>query len=240
MYSLKSTIYVYVYCQILNYTHMYILDFKLYICHIAEPDDTCTTNQLFECLPLIECLTTWSLVYRVIFIHIINNNYTNERKVFNFCFFFLNICFGIWFKWLVLDSVPQELPTNLIHLKYFCFQELDLGDSYVLAFLLLLIKYSPNLEKIKLEIDDSNCKEDSVVVWEKYSNVWLEHLHELEIRWFENSKPEMDVVKFILARSPKLRKVSIISVVEKKQKSKILETLLQAPRVSPVVITTVT
>ncbi|MFS7912090.1 hypothetical protein Hanom_Chr02g00125781 [Helianthus anomalus] len=32
MYSLKLTIYIYVYCQMLNYTYMYIVNFKLYIC----------------------------------------------------------------------------------------------------------------------------------------------------------------------------------------------------------------
>ncbi|KAF5787963.1 hypothetical protein HanXRQr2_Chr10g0458751 [Helianthus annuus] len=32
MYSLKLTTYIYVYCQILNYTHMYIVKFKLYKC----------------------------------------------------------------------------------------------------------------------------------------------------------------------------------------------------------------
>ncbi|MFS7964077.1 hypothetical protein Hanom_Chr08g00745951 [Helianthus anomalus] len=31
MYSLKLTIYIYVYCQVLNYTHLYIVNFKLYI-----------------------------------------------------------------------------------------------------------------------------------------------------------------------------------------------------------------
>ncbi|MFS7982335.1 hypothetical protein Hanom_Chr10g00961601 [Helianthus anomalus] len=36
MYSLKFTIYIYVYCQILNYTHMYIITFKLYICVYYE------------------------------------------------------------------------------------------------------------------------------------------------------------------------------------------------------------
>ncbi|MFS8008502.1 hypothetical protein Hanom_Chr14g01273531 [Helianthus anomalus] len=32
MYSLKLSIYICVYCQILYYTHMYIVNFKLYIC----------------------------------------------------------------------------------------------------------------------------------------------------------------------------------------------------------------
>ncbi|MFS7970869.1 hypothetical protein Hanom_Chr09g00825981 [Helianthus anomalus] len=36
MYSLKLTIYIYVYCQILHYTHMYIINFKLYVCVYYE------------------------------------------------------------------------------------------------------------------------------------------------------------------------------------------------------------
>ncbi|MFS7963126.1 hypothetical protein Hanom_Chr08g00734481 [Helianthus anomalus] len=36
MYNLKLTIYMYVYCQILNYTHMYPINFKLYICVYYE------------------------------------------------------------------------------------------------------------------------------------------------------------------------------------------------------------
>ncbi|MFS8034834.1 hypothetical protein Hanom_Chr17g01585831 [Helianthus anomalus] len=36
MYSLKLTIYIYVYCQILNYTHMYIVNLKLYVCVYYE------------------------------------------------------------------------------------------------------------------------------------------------------------------------------------------------------------
>ncbi|MFS7969919.1 hypothetical protein Hanom_Chr09g00814901 [Helianthus anomalus] len=36
MYSLKLTIYICVYSQILNYTHMYIVNFRLYICVYYE------------------------------------------------------------------------------------------------------------------------------------------------------------------------------------------------------------
>ncbi|KAI3761268.1 hypothetical protein L1987_51680 [Smallanthus sonchifolius] len=111
--------------------------------------------------------------------------------------------------WLVLDSVPKELPVPLFHLKYFCFEDVCFVDGYGLAFLLVLVKCSPNLEKIKLEINpDHGCYEEYSVVWEEYSDVWSEHLNELEIDCFSNSKPEMEFVKFILARSPKLKKVA--------------------------------
>ncbi|KAI7724944.1 hypothetical protein M8C21_005497 [Ambrosia artemisiifolia] len=138
--------------------------------------------------------------------------------------------------WLVVDSVQQELPTSLIHLKSFCFEEICCVDGYGLAFLLVLIRCSPNLEKIKLENESDHYKECSIV-WEEYSDVWLEHLNEVEIGCFSNTKREMEFVKFILARSPKLKKLSIYSIVRRNQESKMLKALLQAPRVSPVVIT---
>ncbi|KAJ0680368.1 putative FBD domain, F-box-like domain superfamily protein [Helianthus annuus] len=141
-------------------------------------------------------------------------------------------------RWLVLDAVPQELPTSLIHLKELCFEEICFLQGYGLTFLLILVKCSPNLEKIKLEIDwDVSGYKKYSVVWKEYSDVWLENLSELEIEGFNNLKPEMEFVKFILVRSPKLKKVSIQSVVDRNQESEMLKTLLQAPRVSPVVIT---
>ncbi|KAK9054429.1 hypothetical protein SSX86_025507 [Deinandra increscens subsp. villosa] len=147
----------------------------------------------------------------------------------------LTTCYDI-FKWLILDSVPKALPTSLFHLRYFRF-DICFKEGYGLAFLLILIRCSPNLQKINLEIEPGHeCDGEYVVVWEDYSDVWLEHLHELEIEYFANSKPEMDFVKFILARSPKLKNVRIRSAVYRED-SKMLKTLLEAPRASPVIIT---
>ncbi|XP_035834657.1 F-box/FBD/LRR-repeat protein At1g13570 isoform X2 [Helianthus annuus] len=75
-------------------------------------------------------------------------------------------------------------------------------------------------------------------ILEKYSDVWMEHLKELVIYYFNNSKPSMEFVKFIISRSPKLKKVLLISSVvhEKDEELEMLKVLLQAPRVSPVQI----
>ncbi|KAM0060415.1 putative F-box domain, leucine-rich repeat domain superfamily, F-box-like domain superfamily [Helianthus debilis subsp. tardiflorus] len=139
-------------------------------------------------------------------------------------------------EWVVLNSVPQEHPTSLNHLRYLCFKDTSV-EHCGLAYLLVFIKCSPNLEIIKLESDWGHCYKDYSFEWEEYSDVWLEHLHELDFDCFNNLKPEMDFVKFILARSPKLKKVSILSDVGKSQNPEILKTLLQAPHVSQVVIT---
>ncbi|XP_035832656.1 F-box/FBD/LRR-repeat protein At1g13570 isoform X3 [Helianthus annuus] len=129
---------------------------------VSESDDTCTINELLECLPVIEHLTTSPHIS----------------------------------KWVVLDSIPQELPTSLIHLRHLCFEDMTLVEHCGLVFLLVFIKCSPNLEKIKL--------------------------------------------KFILARSPKLKKVTISCIRPEGHRTEsemeMLKTLLQAPHVSPEVI----
>ncbi|KAJ0606052.1 hypothetical protein HanRHA438_Chr02g0094831 [Helianthus annuus] len=55
-------------------------------------------------------------------------------------------------QWFVPDLVPQELPTSLIHLKYLRLEEMSFHDGYRLTFLVVLIKSSPNLEKIELDV----------------------------------------------------------------------------------------
>ncbi|KAK1422287.1 hypothetical protein QVD17_25288 [Tagetes erecta] len=138
-------------------------------------------------------------------------------------------------EWLVLE-VPNVLPPSLFHLRYLCFSDVCFIDGFGLAFLLVLIKCSPNLEKVYLEIDwDHECDQECSVVWEEYSDVSLEHLNELEIECLTNSKLEIDFVKFILARSPKLKKLSIRrSIVSMEEKLEILQVLLQAPHASQV------
>ncbi|KAK1422288.1 hypothetical protein QVD17_25290 [Tagetes erecta] len=145
----------------------------------------------------------------------------------------LTICYDV-LKWLVLDSVRQELPALLFHLKYFCFNEMSFADGHGLAFLLVLIKCSPNLEKIKLEFKLLPTGfEEYPVLWDEYSDVWLEHLNELDIKCFSNSKHEMKFVKFILARSPRLKTVSIIrSYASMEERLEMLQVLLRGPRAS--------
>ncbi|MFS7999893.1 putative leucine-rich repeat domain superfamily [Helianthus anomalus] len=53
------------------------------------------------------------------------------------------------FQWLVLDPVPQELPTSLIHLKYLRLEGMCIDEDCRLAFH-VLIKCSPNLERFEL------------------------------------------------------------------------------------------
>ncbi|KAI7724938.1 hypothetical protein M8C21_005491 [Ambrosia artemisiifolia] len=130
-------------------------------------------------------------------------------------------------EWLVLESVPKELPTPLIYLKSLVLTQFCLVGNYGSAFLLSLIKCSPNLERMHLEMEHDL---DFSAVKDEYSDVWLEHLKDLFV-CFGTNELETEFVKFIFARSPKLEKVTmtILTVVDRKQESKMLKTLLRAP-----------
>ncbi|XP_022022601.1 F-box/FBD/LRR-repeat protein At1g13570 isoform X1 [Helianthus annuus] len=166
--------------------------------------------ELFKCLPMIEHLTTS----------------------------------GYLIMSLVQASIPEELPASLIHLKCCTIEDMCFVDAYGLPFLADLIKCSPNLEKIKLEINADCCietkgdkLEEHSVNLEEYSYVWLEHLNELEIRNICNYKSELEFVKFILARSPNLKKVILVTWMDdKNEEFEMLKILLRVPRASPVEI----
>ncbi|KAJ0466172.1 hypothetical protein HanHA300_Chr14g0546171 [Helianthus annuus] len=142
----------------------------------------------------------------------------------------------MWLKSLVQASVSQELPASLIHLKYCYIEDLSFKDGYGLPFIAALIKCSPNLEKIELAMNDDEIKsvllDEYSVTLEKYSNVWLEHLNELQIRYFTHVKPVLELTKFILARSPNLKKVSLLTneVVDKNERLEMLKTLRRSTR----------
>ncbi|GJZ34976.1 general transcription and DNA repair factor IIH helicase subunit XPB1 [Tanacetum coccineum] len=136
------------------------------------------------------------------------------------------------------DNVPSELPNELVHLKSFCVNVMRPVDVHWLQILGLVMRISPNLEKIKIQIEHIFHDEDEqkFVTLEECPDIWLEHLKELEIVNFANFKGEMEFVKFILAKSPVLKKVIIwldTSCVTKDEELKILKVLLACPRVSP-------
>ncbi|KAJ0428596.1 putative FBD domain, F-box-like domain superfamily protein [Helianthus annuus] len=142
-------------------------------------------------------------------------------------------------------SVPEVPPASLIHLKYIYIDFMCFVDGYGLPFLADLIKCSPNLEKIQLRIrgyedgdeTEPDKLEEQSLILEEYSDVWLEHLKELEIKLFGNRKPELEFMKFILARSPNLKKVELrILMYDKKEELEMTKTLLRTPRASPVEI----
>ncbi|KAI7728727.1 hypothetical protein M8C21_005301 [Ambrosia artemisiifolia] len=207
--SRETLLHLLSYCSSLK--SLYLVTYEEDFFTSERPNITKLPNimELFKCLSVIEHLTTCGYVTKL-------------------------------FK---VDSVPPGCSTSLIHLKYFCFEELCFDDVYGLSFLAVLVKCSPNLEKIKLEIDtfdmidvESVKLEEYSFIFEEFSKLWLEHLHELEIKNYRHFKPLLEFVKFILARSPNLKKVILLTYkVDKNEELEMLTVLSHAPRASPMV-----
>nr|GEX03785.1 hypothetical protein [Tanacetum cinerariifolium] len=74
------------------------------------------------------------------------------------------------------------------------------NSKYGLPFLALLIRSSLNLKKIKIVMAPNHGKIDSVAP-EDYMDICLEHLSDIEIKYFGIKKPELEFLKLILAKS---------------------------------------
>ncbi|KAJ0634235.1 putative F-box domain, FBD domain, F-box-like domain superfamily protein [Helianthus annuus] len=138
--------------------------------------------------------------------------------------------------------IPQKLQTPLAHLRSLDLQESGLcfGREVDLLSILLLVTSSPNIETIKLEMEDDPTEAVSQTIMnlidhQDYSYVTLDHLRVIEIFSFSNMKTGMDFVKLILAKSPMLKKAAIHlneQVVDIHGRVKILEEMIQYPRAS--------
>ncbi|KAF5797354.1 putative FBD domain, leucine-rich repeat domain superfamily, F-box-like domain superfamily [Helianthus annuus] len=138
--------------------------------------------------------------------------------------------------------LPKKLPTSLVHLKYLCVDTLCFTHIYGLPFLALLIRSSPNLEKLKLLMwEETFVIEDDVgsFTLDDYSDIMLEHLKEFEIQDFTDSENELDFVRLILAKSPVLKKMTISPHYffdkDEESVSQVSEILFCSPCASPVV-----
>ncbi|KAJ0714041.1 putative FBD domain, leucine-rich repeat domain superfamily, F-box-like domain superfamily [Helianthus annuus] len=109
--------------------------------------------------------------------------------------------------------LPKKLPTSLVHLKYLCVDTLCFTHIYGLPFLTLLIRISPNLEKLKLKLvmwEEMYVEDDlGSFTLDDYSDITFEHLKEFEIQGFTDSENELDFVRLVLAKSPVLKKMMV-------------------------------
>ncbi|XP_076885015.1 F-box/FBD/LRR-repeat protein At1g13570-like [Bidens hawaiensis] len=145
-----------------------------------------------------------------------------------------------FFIFTIFYPLPKELSTRLVHLKYLCLEWVWFHHKYAVPFLVLLIKSSPNLEKLKLDLSEYDLFDESwtgSATLEDYPDVMFEHLNELEILHFGNEDNELVVVRLILAKSPVLKTVKILVCDEfdEDDKLQISEGLLSFQCASPVV-----
>ncbi|XP_076935279.1 F-box/FBD/LRR-repeat protein At1g13570-like [Bidens hawaiensis] len=175
-----------------------------YITSLFLEDATTTTSTLVHFLSncsLLKSLTLYTDDIQDIGNSTITNLFECLPVVENLC---------VWLtamKCCAQNGVPRVLPSALVHLKYLYINGTDL--QYGLSFILLLIRSSPNLEKLKLKVSDQVDCEKHSLTREDHSDIWLPRLNKFEIFNLNSEKLELDFVKFILATSPVLKKAKI-------------------------------
>ncbi|KAK9277202.1 hypothetical protein L1049_006741 [Liquidambar formosana] len=115
-------------------------------------------------------------------------------------------------KFLAAGSVPDRLPTNTNHLKILniC---LGVNDVDEISCALCLIRSSPNLQE--LEISVSTWGDDPIepvlnfLEAQDCINYTRDQLRIVKIKFIMGSKPQLELIKIQLARSPLLERMSI-------------------------------
>ncbi|KAA8529248.1 hypothetical protein F0562_033953 [Nyssa sinensis] len=142
-------------------------------------------------------------------------------------------------KSLAAGGILKRLPTTLDQLKilklsYICFEELE-----EVACALLLIKSSPNLQKVKIvAFAGTDSVTDTVLEFlnaQGYSDVSWNQLREVEMQCISGMKNELGFIKLLLAKSPMLESMLIEpnSKVDADKGFRILKEVIRFPRASP-------
>ncbi|GJU59650.1 hypothetical protein Tco_1237416 [Tanacetum coccineum] len=113
-------------------------------------------------------------------------------------------------------GAQHKLPSTLVNLKYFCVKQLcfvDVFDNFASLAFAFILRNSPYLEKLHIQMVNymtlKNPEVGSFTV-ESHSDILPEHLNELEITNLSNMKRELNFVKFVLAKSPELKRLKIL------------------------------
>ncbi|KAF7123283.1 hypothetical protein RHSIM_Rhsim12G0067500 [Rhododendron simsii] len=141
-------------------------------------------------------------------------------------------------KGIAASGVPTRLPTTLNNLKdiklyYICFGERD-----EVSVLLCLIRSSPNLEKITIEAFPGATS--AIPIDLDFSEVHgcldvsLNQLRKVDMENVSGTKPELEFIKFLLAKSPMLDTMLIkLKSVSVADELRIVKELTRLRRASP-------
>ncbi|KAL6561708.1 hypothetical protein OROMI_017309 [Orobanche minor] len=140
-----------------------------------------------------------------------------------------------FFKVLTLAQIPKSLPFRFASLKRLVLGAFDLALLHNLKGMLLLLRNSPNLETLILRgvefmVDADEEAAESIL--EDLSCLHLDHLENVQIESVKGSRLEMLFIKSILAISPYLKKLTIMTshlLTDAQKRSDIAKDVLRVP-----------
>ncbi|XP_060215023.1 F-box/FBD/LRR-repeat protein At1g13570-like [Lycium barbarum] len=133
-------------------------------------------------------------------------------------------------------EVPTRLSYDLYCVKHLCISSIYLSDSNEVSCALCLIRSFPNLQsmEIKVECDDNDTPALESLEVGRFSDVTFNHLREVKLMQTNGTIPEMQLMKLLLAKSPKLVRMLIKPcLVEDSATVKVLAELTKFQRASP-------
>ncbi|KAA8532814.1 hypothetical protein F0562_033069 [Nyssa sinensis] len=144
-------------------------------------------------------------------------------------------------KSLATDGIPERLPTTLNRLQILKLADICFADLKVVTCVLLLICSSPNLQEVEITLrgyDRPNSEMDLVLEFlmlEGYSDFSLKQLRKVEIQYVSGMNTELEFIKLVLAKSPKLENMVIMPDLRKVSNRglEITKKVIQFRRASP-------
>ncbi|GMP58387.1 hypothetical protein CsSME_00022070 [Camellia sinensis var. sinensis] len=118
-----------------------------------------------------------------------------------------------YIQYMAADGVPKRLPTTLKRLKTLRLTEICFGELEEILVMLCLIRSSPNLQKMTIRVHtNESVAIDSVLElleMQEWSDVTLNRLRQVEMRSLSGSRPELEFIKLLFAKSPVLETMLI-------------------------------
>ncbi|KAF8407763.1 hypothetical protein HHK36_006899 [Tetracentron sinense] len=136
---------------------------------------------------------------------------------------------------LARGSIPERLPVTLDYLKSITL-EMNFNDLDETSVVLCLLRSSPNLQELWLQVSGLDFTTVSVEeFWEAQHclDCSMNQLRVVKVSGISGARPQLEVIKFLLANSPVLEILSVTpwpNIKEKLANSPVLEMLIIAPR----------
>ncbi|KAF8407764.1 hypothetical protein HHK36_006900 [Tetracentron sinense] len=134
---------------------------------------------------------------------------------------------------LARGSIPERLPATLDYLNSMTL-EMNFKDLDETSVVLCLLRSSPNLQELCLRVSGLNFTTVSIEeFWEAQRRLdcSMNQLRVVNVFGISGARPELEVIKFLLANSPVLEILSITPWPKVKEK-RMLQELVRFPRAS--------
>ncbi|WMV29967.1 hypothetical protein MTR67_023352 [Solanum verrucosum] len=121
------------------------------------------------------------------------------------------------FSWLLEQGVvPTRLPFNLDCVRRLYISGINLGEFDAVSYFLCLIRSFPSLQFVQIEVNDNDDEVPALEALEVecFADVTFKHLKEVELKGSLRTKPQMQLIKLLLLKSPVLVKMLIMPVLK--------------------------